>query len=198
MFIWSLKTSKREIIFLIIGLIMFAAALIYVFCPRKESEASALLEQGYTVNASNETERRMFISQFGWETEEDPVQVREIVIPAEFSDVYIKYNEIQTAQGFDLTKHKGEKVKHWTYRVTNYPDTTDVIYANLLIQDGKVIGGDICSTALDGFMHGFSPEQNADVISEVIAKVYADEAEADRVLFGAIPENSEIKAEEDY
>ena len=141
MFIWSLKTSKRELILLIIGMIMFIAAMIYVFYPRKESEAAALLEQGYTVDASNEAERKLFIGQFGWETEDDPVEVREIVIPVDFNDVYTKYNEIQTSQGFDLTKHRGEKVKHWTYRVTNYPDTSDVINANLLIKDGKVIGG---------------------------------------------------------
>ena len=33
--------------------------------------------------------------------------------------------------------------------------TDGSIRANLLVYDGVVIGGDVCSVALDGFMHGF-------------------------------------------
>lgn len=53
----------------------------------------------------------------------------------------------------------GKTVKRYTYIIHNYPDETDQVRANLLVYDGKVIGGDICTLALDGFMHGFSPEE---------------------------------------
>ena len=58
-----------------------------------------------------------------------------------------------------MQKYAGMKVKRWTYIVRNYPDTLpedDYIRINILVSDGVVIGGDVCSVKLDGFMHGFS------------------------------------------
>ena len=49
----------------------------------------------------------------------------------------------------------------------NYPgyeNKDGVIRANILVYDGRVIGGDVCSVELDGFMHGFEkPTQSAPV-----------------------------------
>ena len=50
---------------------------------------------------------------------------------------------------------RGKTVKRWTYDVTNYPDNRPNVKANILVYDNKIIGGDICSLELDGFMHGF-------------------------------------------
>ena len=55
-------------------------------------------------------------------------------------------------------KYKGIRAKKYTYHVKNYPDTQEDVIANLLIYNNKVIGGDISSTALDGFTHGFIKE----------------------------------------
>ena len=51
---------------------------------------------------------------------------------------------------------KGCTVKKWTYILTDYPgyEEKDCIRMNLLVYKGKVIGGDICSVELDGFMTG--------------------------------------------
>lgn len=100
-----------------------------------------------------------FISYYGWEVDEQPAEVREVIIPETFDEVYTNYNEIQLAQGFNLEKYAGQKVKRWTYIVRNYPETSpedDYIRINILISDGVVIGGDVCSVKLDGFMHGFT------------------------------------------
>ena len=35
--------------------------------------------------------------------------------------------------------------------------TEDEVTANILVYENKIIGGDICSVNLDGFMHGFTP-----------------------------------------
>ena len=53
----------------------------------------------------------------------------------------------------------------------NYPgyEDLDCIHATLLIYDGQVIGGDICSTQLDGFMHGFVKEQTDTQTAETSA-----------------------------
>ena len=59
-----------------------------------------------------------------------------------------------------MSVYAGKRVKRWIYRVTNYPryENADCIQATLLIYDGQVIGGDVCSTEIDGFMHGFVKE----------------------------------------
>ena len=112
-----------------------------------------------SLTISDEEDILQFISQYGWEVDKQPVEVRDVIIPEVFDEVYANYNEIQLEQGFDIQKYAGMKVKRWTYIVRNYPDISpedDYIRINVLISDGAVIGGDVCSVKLNGFMHGFS------------------------------------------
>ena len=47
----------------------------------------------------------------------------------------------------------------WSYDILNYPgyeNTEGIIRGNILVYEGTVIGGDICSNELGGFMHTFS------------------------------------------
>ena len=39
-----------------------------------------------------------------------------------------------------------------TYRIANYPAGSDTIYADLLLWQEQVIGGDLRSASLDGFL----------------------------------------------
>ncbi|GAA6397541.1 DUF4830 domain-containing protein [Solibaculum mannosilyticum] len=107
-------------------------------------------------SAANAQERIQFIAQYGWEVEEDPVEVAEVAIPAQFNEVYETYNAIQKKQGFDLSRYQGKRVKRWCYQITNYPGYDGEVRVNLLVCDNKVVGGDVSSVALDGFMHGFT------------------------------------------
>ena len=81
-----------------------------------------------------------------------------MIIPAEFDRGYEKYNEIQKAQNLDLMPYAGKRAKRWTYSIKNYPGyegADGTVQANILVYEGAVIGGDVCSTELDGFMQGF-------------------------------------------
>ena len=71
------------------------------------------------------------------------------------AEVYEKYNEIQRSQGLDLRKYKNKRIKRYSYEVKNYPGEIANIRANLLISDGMIVGGDVCSIEIGGFMHGF-------------------------------------------
>ena len=73
----------------------------------------------------------------------------------EFDEVFSRYNQIQQQAGMDLKPYCGKRVKLWTYRVLNIPSQSEV-RANLMVYKNKIIGGDISSTALDGFMHGLT------------------------------------------
>lgn len=157
MFVFSVKGSKLKKI----GAIMLAAVFVTlgaVYYVGKTSDKPVSKVGTYSMKASNEQERKAFFSQFGWEISEEPIEIKEVVIPEEFDDVYTNYNEIQKQQGLDLEKYKGAKAKLWSYDITNYPKSAEdnsEIHGNILVLDGTVIGGDISSTALDGFMHGF-------------------------------------------
>ena len=84
-------------------------------------------------------------------TNEDRVKV-----PAEFDKVMNSYNEIQKNQGLDLSKYKGKEVVRYTYEITNYPDYGGTVYANVIIHKNRVVGGDVCSADVTGFISGFA------------------------------------------
>ena len=103
-------------------------------------------------------DRINYLSAYGWQVSPDPVATQELVIPKEMDDVFSNYNEIQKAQGCDLTKYAGKRCKRYTYIVNNYPDQPENIRANIVTYKNKIIGGDVCSIELNGFMHGFAAE----------------------------------------
>ncbi len=103
-----------------------------------------------------------FLAQFGWIVDAGSVETVEVTIPAEFDKVFAGYNELQKAQGLDLAKYKKKTVTRYTFTVTNYgeTETKGAVYANVLVYRGRVIGGDICSADVSGFIHGFeNPEK---------------------------------------
>ena len=108
--------------------------------------------------AKTEEQRIDFLESFGWEVEPEAEEILDVLIPKEMDDVFSNYNEIQKAQGCDLTKYAGKRCKRYTYIVNNYPDQPENIRANIVTYKNKIIGGDVCSIELNGFMHGFAAE----------------------------------------
>lgn len=152
MFVYSIKSKHIKIALLVIFIV---ATVISLFILSRDSQETG--KSGMSIKASTHEERMAFLSQYGWEIDEDPIEVQEVIIPTEFDDTYTAYNEIQKAQGFDLTVYAGMRAKRWTYVVKNYKgyENKDCIHANVLVYDGLVIGGDVCSVELNGFMHSF-------------------------------------------
>ncbi|MFQ9091716.1 MAG: DUF4830 domain-containing protein [Acutalibacteraceae bacterium] len=151
---FSIKSSKLKIALTAFAAVLAVAAVVLLINRGKP----AVSDNAISLKASNASERTAFLSQFGWDIEEDPVEVAEVIIPAEFDRGYEKYNEIQKAQNLDLTPYAGKRAKRWTYNIKNYPGyegDSGTVQANILVYEGAVIGGDICSTELDGFMQGF-------------------------------------------
>lgn len=161
MFVFSVNSKKLFKIVLPCAALVVGVALAFVLFGSKE-ETKETDANAISFKASTKDERLLFISQFGWAVDEEPEEVREIVIPDEFDEVYERYNEIQKKQGLDLSLYKGKRVKRWTYIIRNYPGYSkedDCVRINLLVFDGCVVGGDVCSIELDGFMHTFEKEE---------------------------------------
>ena len=130
----------------LIPLLIFSA----VFISR-----TAENEKIVTKSGASAEQRAAFLKQYGWEVDFSDETVKDTVIPNVFDNVYEAYNSIQVSQGFDLSEYKGKAVKLYNIKVNNYPKNSEYVYATLVVLDGVIIGGDIHSTELNGFMHGF-------------------------------------------
>ena len=97
-----------------------------------------------------------FLTEYGWQVKEEPIATEELIIPEQFDDSYTDYLSLQNAQGFDLTKYAGKRVKRYTYEITNYPTGESGVQVNLLIYKNTVVGGEVLSAQPDGFLHGLS------------------------------------------
>lgn len=160
MFVFSFRANKPRII-ITLGVLTALLVGILLFISIKDSP---VLNSDLSAKASNAEERIAFLSQYGWKIDEEPVEVSEVIIPSEFNETYSAYNEIQKKQSMDLEAYKGQRVKKWVYEVKNYPGypaESDCIRATILVLDGMVIGGDISSIEVEGFMQGFEfPQEN--------------------------------------
>ncbi len=96
--------------------------------------------------------QRAFLEGYGWEVAQQPT-CDYVSLPSPFTNEYDDYLSLQEDCGFSLTDYAGATVLRCTYEVLNYPGAAQYVYADLLTCDGVIIGGDIRSSALDGFMH---------------------------------------------
>ncbi len=78
---------------------------------------------------------------------ETPAEVVDVTIPERFNAVYERYNNLLKEGGYDLTPYKGKKCKRYTYLIPS-----ENARANILVYNGKIIGGDISSITIDGIM----------------------------------------------
>lgn len=74
----------------------------------------------------SEAQRQAFLKEMGWEVSDEYDECKAVTIPKEFNEVYEKYNKLQKQQ----------------------------VRANLIVCEGQLVGGDVCSAELDGFMQG--------------------------------------------
>ena len=158
MFIYSMRATTIRFFGVILFSLVALVALV-AFVPELQPVSAEVGEEAEAVRydkiKTNE-DRIAFLAQFGWEVEAEPIESTTVAIPAEFDKVFGAYNELQRRQGLDLSGYASRTVERYTYTVKNYEGFDGTVQANLLVYRGRVIGGDICSAASDGFIHGFS------------------------------------------
>ncbi len=132
-------------------LILILAGLVFILWGRV---IYAQFSKGAICENLNTTEARIkCIESYGWEADETSETSENVFIPKEFDDVYMRYNKIQKLSGFDIEKYRGKAVTRYTFRVLNFPDRSEAeVFVNILVYEGKLIGGDCMTVALDGFM----------------------------------------------
>lgn len=150
MFVVSMKTTRPRL-----AAYGVALAVLVLF--------TALLtgrEKDRPTAAAKSTDPVAFLAELGYEAEPQWVDLREITVPAEFDDAFTYYNDIQREAGYDLSPYRGQRVKLYTYRITNHPKGEGVL-ATLYLHRDKVIAGDISAAEKDGFCHGLVPREGA-------------------------------------
>ena len=129
-------------------LVAVCAALVLIVCIcGRFSAVSDLPKDGKT----NE-DRVNFAASVGCKVDETVLDIKNVYIPDEFSDVYEKYNLLQKQAGYDLSGYKGCSTKLYTYRVIEGGIANKETVINLIVYRDRIIGGDISATALDGKM----------------------------------------------
>ena len=160
MFLLSLKSLKGKF-FLLITTVVAIVIVFAVISNSENAENVTPADSHLDYSAETQEEQISFISQLGLSVEENPSEIKEILIPYDFDQTYTNYNEIQKQAGLNLEFYKGCTAKKWTYTVTNYPgyEGKNCIKVNLIVYRNRIIGGDICSVELDGFMKGLTKQE---------------------------------------
>ncbi len=110
-----------------------------------------------SIAGGTNADRIAFISACGWETGATHCDMTEVRIPTNFDEVYEEYNTIQQLQGFDLRPYRAHSVKKYTYNITNYRPqgstaSSPEMYANLLVENDRIIAADISSGEAGGLV----------------------------------------------
>ncbi len=103
-------------------------------------------------NAITNADRLIFIRTLGFTVTDDSPVVKSVNIPEVFYDVYENYNILQKKAGYDLSLYKGCEVTIYTYKINPPDNSTDNCVVNLIVYKDRIIGGDVSSVALGGFM----------------------------------------------
>ena len=155
MFFYSLHAKTLKFFGVIcVSLVLLITLIVLVPTYNPDVQTSSSGDLNFEKIKTND-DRVAFLSQFGWTVNPEPIEIVETQIPKNFDNVFSTYNELQKRQDLDLSDYKGKNVVRYTYEITNYPDYNGKVLANLIIYKNRVIGGDICSADVNGFIHGF-------------------------------------------
>ena len=151
MMVMTAKVDLKKILLMIAAVAALVLALILLFGDNTPTAATTAV----TTAPSGNDGRIQFLKDFGWEVTTSPTQTGQVKIPAQTSEVFDRYNNLQKSQGYDLTSYAGKNVMRYVYEVNNYPGATQPVYATLLVYKDKVIGGDVTDTGAKGQIRGF-------------------------------------------
>lgn len=155
MIVMSMKWSAKKIAVAVAAFAAVVLLLVWVL--------GGFSSDGGAV-ASTKEQRIAFLESLGWKVDPESECEKDVVIPEVFDEIFESYNAMQKKAGFDLEAYKGKTVKKYTYKILNYPsaEKDDIIKSDLLVLDGKVIGGDVYSPRLDGFIFGLEDIRNVE------------------------------------
>lgn len=158
-FIFTAKIKRGKLTLGLLGVAVLCAAAVLAsgLAANHSAAASASLPSPKGIKTAED--RVAYLEGYGWLVDPEPIAVEELLIPEEFDETYTEYLTLQSSQGFDLTKYCGKRVKRYAYEIKNYPTGETGVQAGILIYKNRVIGGEVLSAQLNGFIHGLTMPQ---------------------------------------
>lgn len=154
MMVMTAKVDFKKILLVLAAIAGVILALILLLGGGDETAPTA------ATSVSNNDARVQFLKDFGWEVNASPAESGQVRIPEEQTEVYQRYNALQKSQGYDLSQYAGKTVMRYVYKVNNFPNATEPVYATLLVYKNQIIGGDITDTAAKGVIQGFKMQES--------------------------------------
>ena len=130
---------SKKTMYILISAAIAIAVIILIFPDSKPSDVPA----SANVDASTAGRRIDYFASHGWEVEE--IAEKNIVIPADFSDGYEQYAQLQDKQGLPLREYAGRNAHLYVYDVKNYSPESRKMLAELLVCDDTAIASMVYS-----------------------------------------------------
>ena len=148
MFIYSVRASGIKLF----AIILIAALIVAVIAVSGDSVlASSGAEISFT-GIKTDADRRAFINSFGVSLKDGMVEEVTFVMPESFDRIMLGYNEMQKAQGLDLSGYAKKRITRYTYEMNGYEGYEGTVYVNLLVYRSRIIGCDVSSADPEGFV----------------------------------------------
>lgn len=151
MFIYSVRASSIKLFAVIVLSLALLVGLIAAGGITGAAVSASSDSISFSGIKTNE-DRIRFIARFIPEISGDPKEEVEFSVPESFDRIMLSYNEIQKAQGLDITRYKNKKVTRYTYELASYGDYDAPVYVNLIVYRGTVIACDVSSADPTGFV----------------------------------------------
>ena len=102
-----------------------------------------------------------FIQDLGWEIDAVPSEITHVTLPESLDAVYETYSAVQSHSGFPFADFKGKSVTRYTYNVLNHKKSaSDKVTAGVFVYENAIIGAEISSGGMNGFMHAITETSN--------------------------------------
>ncbi len=130
---------SKKTMYILISAAIALAAIVLIFPDNKPDAAPA----SAPVDASSASRRIDYFASHGWEVEE--IAEKNITIPADFSQDYEQYAQLQDKQELPLREYAGRNAQLYVYDVKNYSPESRKMLAELLVCDDTAIASMVYS-----------------------------------------------------
>ncbi|MGN0968188.1 MAG: DUF4830 domain-containing protein [Oscillospiraceae bacterium] len=154
MFILTARVNRKRLAAGAAALVLLCGTALAVGSLSAEHSVGTAATAAAPKKVKTNEDRIAYLESYGWQVNPEPIAVEELLIPEEFDETYAEYLALQESQGFDLTEYCGKRVKRCTYEIINYPTGEAGVQVSLLIYKNQVVGGEVLSAQLNGFLHG--------------------------------------------
>jgi hypothetical protein len=175
------KYKKIWLVLFVILIILIAVAIVFV----RKAATEKTLDEVFAM--SSNAERVAFLNEQGWIVKPDPVSTEEVAIPTEWGSDFAEYLALEKSQGFDLEKYAGETAEVFTYDVLNYPDYPENVTANMIVKDGKLIGGEVMLNTADGFIQALVTRNYTAIETPDTGDITVSETTAQTTVSAVVP-----------